>query len=310
MIAFLSTENFPKTVIVVAGPTASGKTTASIELAKHFQTEIISADSRQCYRELRIGVARPSEEELKEVTHHFIASHSIHEEITAAYFENYALQKTKELFEKHAVIVMVGGTGLYIKAFCEGLDKIPEIDRMVRERIVVNYNKNGIEWLKDQLNGKDPLFMERGEMKNPQRMMRALEVVESTGHSILSFRNTDRAPRNFNIVKIAFEISKEQLHWNINYRVDQMIAEGLVEEARQLFPYRHLNALQTVGYTELFDFFEGKISIEKAIEKIKIDTRQYAKRQRTWFRKDKEFKWMEPNARAGKAFSWPAYLNF
>lgn len=285
-------EAFPKTVIVIAGPTASGKTSLAIEAAKHFNTEIISADSRQCYHELNIGVARPSPEQLNEVVHHFIASHSIHENITAAYFEQYALEKCNELFRVHDFIIMVGGTGLYLKAFYDGLDKIPVVDEVTRQRIQGKYQERGIEWLTAELNEKDPLFSERGEMKNPQRMMRALEVVESTGHSILSFRNTVKPPREFNIVKLCIDIPRDLLTRNINARVDQMIANGLAEEARHLLPSRHLNALQTVGYSELFEFFDGKIPFEKAVENIKTNTRQYAKRQMTWFRKDPGFRWI------------------
>jgi tRNA dimethylallyltransferase len=288
------TNQLPKTVIIVAGPTASGKTRLAIEAAKYFKTEIISADSRQCYKELNIGVARPSPAELNEVPHHFIASHSIHEIITAAFFELYALTKCAELFPRHDVIIMAGGTGLYLKAFCDGLDRIPEIDPMIRQRIMVNYEEKGIGWLTDQLNEKDPVFTDRGEMKNPQRMMRALEVVESTGHSILSFRKTARAVRDFNIVKFCIDIPREQLISNINSRIDRMFQMGLLEEVSSLLPYRHLNALQTVGYTEVFEYLENKIPFEKAVEQIRINTRQYAKRQLTWFRKEKDMNWVEP----------------
>jgi tRNA dimethylallyltransferase len=288
------TNQLPKTVIIVAGPTASGKTRLAIEAAKYFKTEIISADSRQCYKELNIGVARPSPAELNEVPHHFIASHSIHENITAAFFEQYALTKCAELFPRHDVIIMAGGTGLYLKAFCDGLDRIPEIDPMIRQRIMVNYEEKGIGWLTDQLNEKDPVFTDRGEMKNPQRMMRALEVVESTGHSILSFRKTARAVRDFNIVKFCIDIPREQLISNINSRIDRMFQMGLLEEVSSLLPYRHLNALQTVGYTEVFEYLENKIPFEKAVEQIRINTRQYAKRQLTWFRKEKDMNWVEP----------------
>ncbi len=283
-----------KTVVIVAGPTAVGKTAVAIKLAKHFSTEIISADSRQCFKELRIGVARPSTEELQEVKHHFIATHSIQEEVTAATFEQYALQKTKELFQQHDVVVMVGGTGLYIKAFCEGLDTIPAIDPVVRKNIISNYEEKGMKWLQQQMQEKDAAFYKAGEIKNPQRMMRALEVMESTGQSILSFRKQDRATRNFNIIKIGLTLPKEELLRNINTRVDKMIATGLVSEVQSLMPYRHLNALQTVGYAEIFDCLDGKCSQEKAIEQIKINTRQYAKRQMTWFKKDDGMKWFSP----------------
>jgi tRNA dimethylallyltransferase len=285
---------FIKTVIVIVGPTAVGKTAVAIQLAKHFNTAIISADSRQCFKELNIGVARPSEEELLQVNQHFIASHSIQQEVTAAAFEQYALQKVQEIFQQHDVAVMVGGTGLYIKAFCEGLDIIPEIDPVVRKNIITAYKENGISWLQEQLKEKDPAFATAGEMQNPQRMMRALEVIESTGQSILSFRKGEKQQRDFNIIKIGLELPKHEVHRNINTRVDLMMEFGLLDEVKKLSPYRHLNALQTVGYTELFDYLDGNLTLKEAVEKIKINTRQYAKRQITWFRKDKEIQWFMP----------------
>ena len=293
-----------KTVIIIAGPTAVGKTTIAIELAKHLQTEIISADSRQCYKELRIGVARPSDEQLSAVPHHFIASHSIKEEVNAITFEQYALEKLGKLFRDHDQVVMVGGTGLYIKAFCEGLDDIPEIDEEVRETIISNYEQKGIDWLQQEIRQKDPDFYSNGEIRNPQRLMRALEVVEATGRSILSYRGKEKIKRNFRIVKIALELPREELIRNINSRVENMIKQGLLSEVKNLLPYKSLNALQTVGYTELFEHLEGKISLAEAIERIKINTRQYAKRQMTWFRKDAEIKWFN----AGKIRMIAEYL--
>lgn len=286
-----------KTVIVIAGPTAVGKTSVAIEVAKHFGTEIISADSRQCYKELNIGVARPSENELKEVHHHFIASHSIHEKITAASFENYALEKTEEIFKKNDVVVMVGGTGLYIKAFCEGMDEIPEVPEEVRAEVTSMYEQNGLEWLQKEVSNLDPRFYEVGEIKNPQRLMRALEVVKATGKSVLEFRKGKLKKRSFNVVKMALQLPKEDLHDNIENRVDKMMEMGLEEEVRSLIPYQHLNALQTVGYKELFDYFKGEMDLPSASALIKQNTRQYAKRQMTWFRKDKEYHWMTPDAK-------------
>lgn len=283
-----------KTVVVVAGPTAVGKTSVAISLAKHFHTEIISADSRQCFEELNIGVARPSIEELEQVPHHFIASHSIHEPVTAASFEKYALEKAEELFQKYDTIIMVGGTGMYIKAFCEGLDNIPETDSATRENIIRNYEEKGLEWLQKEIQQKDPEFYKKGEIQNPHRMMRALEVVQGTGQSILSFRSGEKKQREFNIIKIGLELPKEQLQQHINNRVDAMINSGLAEEVKSLLACRNLNALQTVGYAELFDYFDNKLSLDEAIERIRINTRQYAKRQMTWFKKDKEIKWFHP----------------
>lgn len=284
-----------KTVIIIAGPTAVGKTAVAIRLAKYFETEIISADSRQCFKELSIGVARPSEQELKEVPHHFIASHSVQEELTAATFEQFALQKINELFKVNDIVVMVGGTGLYIKAFCEGLDLIPEIDPAIRQEIVRSYEASGINWLQEQLEKKDPLFSQAGEMQNPQRMMRALEVVESTGQSILSFRKGEKVKRDFNIIKIGLELPKAELHSSIHMRVDNMMEAGLLEEVKRLVHFRNLNALQTVGYAEIFEYIDDNISLQKAMEQIKTHTRQYAKRQLTWFKKDKEFTWFHPS---------------
>jgi tRNA dimethylallyltransferase len=283
-----------KTIVVIAGPTAVGKTTVAIEVAKHFQTEIISADSRQCFKELNIGVARPSEEELQQVKHHFIASHSVKDEINAAVFEQYALEKANELFKQHDVVGMVGGTGLYLKAFCEGLDDIPAVDPAMRENILKSYEEKGLTWLQKELQQKDPEFYKVGEMQNPQRMMRALEVMESTGQSVLHFRKGKKTKRDFHIVKIGLELPKEKLYENINTRVDKMMEAGLVDEVKSLQLFKQLNALQTVGYSEIFNYLEGSISLEKAVEQIKTNTRQYAKRQMTWFRKDEEIKWFTP----------------
>ncbi len=283
-----------KTVIIICGPTAVGKTAVAIALAKHFSTEIISADSRQFFKELNTGVARPSEKELAEVKHHFIASQSIHEEMDAAVYEKIALQKTTELFEKYDALIMVGGTGLYIKAFCEGLDAIPTVDMATREKIKTAYEEKGLSWLQEQVREKDPEFYKIGEIQNPQRMMRALEVVESTGKSILEFRKAKKAIRDFNIIKIGLELPKEELHKNINRRVDDMFEHGLVEEAKVLLPYKNLNALQTVGYKEIFEYLDGRVTDIEAAEEIKKNTRQYAKRQMTWFKKDKEIKWFSP----------------
>ncbi len=283
----------PKTVIIVAGPTGAGKTAVAIELAQHFKTSIISSDSRQCYQELNIGVARPSAEELNAVPHYFIASHSIHEKIDAAVFEQYALQKVNELFNNNDTVIMAGGTGLYIKAFCEGMDEIPEVSEEIRKNIILQYEAKGRDWLQNEVRQKDPAFYKEGEIQNPQRMMRALEVIESTGNSILYFRKGKKVVRDFNIIKIALEIQKDELHRNINTRTDKMVEEGLVDEVKSLLPYKNLNALQTVGYTEIFDYLDNKISLEKAIEQINTNTRHYAKRQMTWFKKDKEIRWID-----------------
>jgi tRNA dimethylallyltransferase len=284
-----------KTCIIVAGPTAVGKTSIALHLAKLFSTTIISSDSRQCYRELNIGVAKPEPEELEAVHHHFINSHSIHESANAADFEKYALKSVEKIFQKSDIAIMVGGTGLYIKAFCEGLDKIPEVPVEIREQIIQDYQTNGIEWLTQMLQQKDALYAAKGNMQNPQRMMRALEIISFTGNSILSYQTHQKEKRDFKIIKIGLELPRPVLYDRINSRVDKMIADGLIQEASTLQPYQHLNALQTVGYSELFDYFNGKISKEKAIEMIKQNTRHYAKRQMTWFKKDEEMTWFLPN---------------
>ena len=285
-----------KTVVVIAGPTAVGKTAVGIEVAKHFRTQIISADSRQCFHELNIGVARPSEEELAQVPHYFIATHSIQQKITAASFEEYALTKAQELFQKHDVLVMVGGTGLYIKAFLEGMDEIPDVPPEVHKEVISSYNEKGLEWLQEEIQKLDPQFWREGETKNPQRMMRALEVVKATGRSILQFRKGEKKKRDFAVIKIALDTPRDLLYRNINHRVDKMMEAGLLEEVIALLPYEKLNALQTVGYREMIQHLKGEISLAQAVDAIKQNTRQYAKRQLTWFRKDKEFTWFDPDA--------------
>ena len=278
-----------KTCIIVSGPTAVGKTSYAIDLALQYHTEIISADSRQCYKELDIGVARPSVAQLAQVKHHFIATHSIFENVNAKTFEEYALGTIDKIFRENDVAIMVGGTGLYIKAFSEGLDEVPAIDVASRNFIAEQYQLHGMQWLQTELEVKDPLFFQEGEMQNPQRMMRALEVVLSTGKSIRHFQQGNTVKRDFSIRHIVMDIPREQLYSNINQRVEDMMAAGLLDEARELYPYKHLNALQTVGYRELFAFFDGDISLEKAIENIKKNTRHYAKRQITWFKKMASF---------------------
>jgi tRNA dimethylallyltransferase len=282
-----------KTCIVIVGPTAVGKTALAVQLAQHFNTTIISADSRQCFKELNIGVAKPTAEELQLVPHYFINSHSINEEVNAASFEQYALHKVNEIFARHDAAVMVGGTGLYIKAFCNGIDEVPAIEPAVREKIIAHYEQNGLEWLQGEVEKNDPVYFAKGEIKNPQRLMRALEVKLSSGKSIIDFQTRQKKQRDFNIIKIGLELPKEQLHKSINRRVDVMMEQGLLAEVQSLLPYKNLNALQTVGYKELFDYFDGNITLANAIERIKINTRQYAKRQMTWFKKDAEIKWMD-----------------
>jgi tRNA dimethylallyltransferase len=281
-----------KTCILICGPTASGKTDIAIDVAKYFNTQIISADSRQCFNELGIGVAKPSLEQLTDVHHYFINSHSITENISAADFEQYALETVAEIFNKNNVAVMVGGTGLYIKAFCEGLDEIAKTDEQIKIDIAKNYVAHGIVWLQEKIKDEDPLYFEKGEIQNPQRMMRALEVMRNTGKSIITHQQKTKKERDFNIIKIGIDISRHILYEKINKRVDKMMAQGLEKEAQVLLPKKNLNALQTVGYRELFDYFENKTTLEKAIELIKQNSRHYAKRQMTWFKKDTEVIWL------------------
>jgi tRNA dimethylallyltransferase len=285
-----------KTAIIIAGPTASGKTRLAIEVAKKLNTEIISADSRQCFKELNIGVARPSPEELHAVPHHFIATHSIHQKVTAATFEDYALAKTKEIFKNSDWIVIVGGTGLYIKAYTEGFDEIPDVPEEIRNEIVEDYYRYGLDWLQQQVQTEDPLYYNKGEIQNPQRLMRALEVKRGTGISVTEFRAGGKKQRDFLLKKFCLEVDKPQLQLNISNRVNNMMQQGLLEEVKELIPFQHLNALQTVGYKELFDYLNGKYELQQAVEKIKTQTSQYAKRQLTWFKKDKEYQWIKPVA--------------
>jgi tRNA dimethylallyltransferase len=285
-----------KTVYIIVGPTAVGKTALAIQLAKHFQTEIISADARQCYKELNIGVARPSEDELNQVPHHFIASHSINDIVNASVFENYALAITEKLFEQKDSIVMVGGTGLYIKAFCEGLDDIPTIDPSIRKSILHSYESNGLIWLQNELAQKDPAYWKQAEQENPHRLMRALEVIEGLGKSILSFQAQQKKQRPFNIVTLGIEMERALLYERINQRVEQMIAAGLEQEVQALLPQFSLNALQTVGYREWLPYFNKEQSLGQLIAAIQQNTRQYAKRQMTWFKKDPSVQWFDASA--------------
>ena len=287
------------TVIIIVGPTAVGKTAFAISLAQHFNTSIISADSRQCYKELSIGVAKPTAMELAAAKHYFIGSHSIHEEVNAGVFEKYALDAAAQIFKTNSTAVMVGGTGLYIKSFCEGIDAMPAISPDLRDRITQDYEKNGLNWLQQQVAAKDPNYWESThEKKNPQRLMRALEIVLSAGVSITSFQTDQKITRPFNILKVGLSMPRELLNERINSRVDAMMQEGLLQEVTSLLPHANSNALQTVGYKEIFAHLRGEISLEQAAMQIKQNTRQYAKRQMTWFKKDTEVNWLELNPKS------------
>ena len=254
-----------KTCIVLVGPTAVGKTAAAIRLAQYFKTEIISADSRQCFHEMKIGVARPSDHELAAVKHHFIDSHNITDDVSAGVFEKFALNCANEIFREHSITVMVGGTGLYVKAFCEGMDNIPSIPTEIRDHLIAQYERSGMQWLQQQVAEKDPLYFDTGEVNNPQRLLRALEVKLGTGKSIRDYQQQSQAARPFNIIMIGLDLPRTALYTRINERVDAMMKDGLLHEVQTLLPYKHLNALNTVGYKELFAYIEGETTLEIAV---------------------------------------------
>tara|TARA_B100000674_G_scaffold315890_1_gene262767 strand:+ start:7076 stop:7969 length:894 start_codon:yes stop_codon:yes gene_type:complete len=283
-----------KTLVVVLGPTAIGKTKLSINLAKHYNTEIVSADSRQFYKELLIGSAPPSKDELMEVQHHFIQHLSVSEDYNVGNFEEDAIQKIEELFKKKDKVILVGGSGLYIDAVCKGFDKMPVISSEMKRNVINIYNEKGIEFLQKEVKLKDPKYYSEVDEKNPQRLMRALEIIYSTNKTFSSFKTKIPKKRNFNIVKVGLQIQRDILYERINNRVEEMISKGLVKEVESLQVYRHKNSLQTVGYKELFDYFDGVTSLTEAIEKIKQNTRRFAKRQITWFKKDKSTTYFLP----------------
>ncbi|RYE36733.1 MAG: tRNA (adenosine(37)-N6)-dimethylallyltransferase MiaA [Sphingobacteriaceae bacterium] len=279
-----------KTLIAVCGPTAAGKTAIAIQLAKKFNTEIISADSRQFYRETEIGTAKPSQIELDSVPHHFINSHSIQDKVSVADFEKSALQKLETLFQQHDVVLMVGGSGLFLQAIYQGLDNLPEISTQEREKWNALYQKFGLNYLQEQLKILDPEYYKQVDLQNPQRIIRALEV-SSNGKPFSSYLTKSKKQRPFKIIKIGINPDRTILYNQINLRVDEMVEKGLVKEALQLQSYQHLNALNTVGYKELFEAFNKNTPVKEAIEKIKQNTRNFAKRQITWFKKDLEIVW-------------------
>lgn len=282
-----------KKLIVIAGPTAVGKTATAIKIAQHFGTEIISADSRQCYREMSIGTAKPDAAELAAVHHYFINSHSITEDLNAGDYEQLALGYCNAIFTKNDYAIVCGGTGLYIKALCEGIDEMPKTDRAIEKKLQDAFNENGIVWLQEVVSSEDPEFYTTAEQQNPARLIRALAFKRSNGSSIVHFRSGNSKQRPFEIIKIGLELPREILYERINQRVDIMMEQGLWEEAINLYPQRALKNLQTVGYSEIFDCLDGNITREKSIELIKQHSRNYAKRQLTWFRKDEAFKWFE-----------------
>ena len=280
-------------LINIVGPTAIGKTALSIKVARHYHTEIISADSRQFFKEMNIGTAVPEQEELKAAPHHFIQHISVENQYSVGNFEKDAIKKLDELFRKNSVVIMVGGSGLYIKAVTEGLDEFPKVDPEIRKNLNKHLKEDGIDWLQQKLFVLDPEYYRNIDVQNPHRLIRALEICIATGKPFSSFLHQDKEKRDFKIIPIGLKADREILYERINKRVDLMIENGLVEEARALYPKRDFNALNTVGYKELFEYFEEKTDLETAISEIKKNTRRFAKRQLTWFRKDSEIQWFE-----------------
>ncbi len=277
-----------KTLLVIAGPTGIGKTAMAISLAQHFGTEILSADSRQFYREMCIGTAVPTEEELESAPHHFIQHKSIQEDYSVGDYERDALERIDMLFQEHDLLIMAGGSGLYIDAVLFGLDSFPQIDPGIRKRLVIDLEKKGLPALQEELRIKDPVYAARVDLQNPHRVIRALEVCRATGKPYSGFLGMKRKKRPFRLIILGLEAPREELYRRIEARVDRMMAGGLLEEAGKLRQYKHLNALQTVGYRELFDYFDGKIELEQAVSEIKKNSRRYAKRQTTWFKRHKD----------------------
>jgi tRNA dimethylallyltransferase len=283
-----------KTLLVVVGPTAVGKTTMAIQLAQHYQTEIISADSRQFYKELKIGVASPETTDLALVKHHFVGHISIHDYYNASLFEMDAISTINRLFKKHNIVVMTGGSGLYIDAVCKGIDMLPDPTPELRQSLKELYNQQGISALQEMLQQLDNIYYQYVDLKNPSRLLRALEICITSGKPYSSFRNQSLQTRPFKIIYVGLYIERAVLNLRIEQRVKKMLASGLLEEVETLFSFRHLNALNTVGYKELFEWKKGHVSFENACENIETNTRRYAKRQMTWFKKNYDIQWFQP----------------
>lgn len=284
-----------KKLIVIVGPTAAGKTALAIRVAKQLNTEIISADSRQIYKELTIGTAKPDEDELRQVPHHFINSHSISEDYDAATFGEEALLKIYSLFETYNYVVVCGGSGLYIKALLEGFDDIPEVPDEIRDQLIEEFENKGMLWLQNRMRELDPEHFKKIDQKNPMRLMRALEVKLATGKSISEFQKQVVKELPFQVVKIGVDVERAKLYERIDARMDDMISKGLFNEAKNLYAYREKNALQTVGYQEIFGFMDGQYDQAEAIRLLKRNSRRYAKRQLTWFKRDEQIKWFKPD---------------
>ena len=284
-----------KRLLVVVGPTGSGKTDLSIRLALHYGAPILSTDSRQVYRGMPIGTAQPSVDQLQAIEHHFIASHDLTDNLNCGEYEVQALARLEELFADHDWVVAVGGSGLYVRALCEGMDDLPQADEPLRRELEHRLAEEGLGALAEELRELDPEYCRTADLNNPARVMRALEVCLQTHMPYSRQRTGERRPRPFEIVKIGIDLPRDVLYDRINRRVDRMLADGLEAEARALYPYRELNALKTVGYREFFDYFDGRIGYDEAVELIKRNSRRYAKRQLTWFRRDSEIRWFAPD---------------
>ncbi|MCK7590824.1 tRNA (adenosine(37)-N6)-dimethylallyltransferase MiaA [Subsaxibacter sp. CAU 1640] len=282
-----------KYLISIVGPTAIGKTALSIKLANHFKTEIISADSRQFFKEMSIGTAAPTSSELSAARHHFIHHKSVKEDYNVGEFERDAIEKLNYLFKEHDVVIMVGGSGLYVDAVVNGLDDFPNIDPNIREFLNLQLETNGLEYLQNKLKELDPISYQNTTIDNPHRVIRALEVSIGTGKPYSSFLNQKKSNRNFNTISIGLDADRQTIYNRINLRVDKMVKEGLLEEVKALLPMRHLNALNTVGYKELFHYLNGECTLEFAVSEIKKNSRRFAKRQLTWFRKNKNILWFD-----------------
>ncbi|MFM7487307.1 MAG: tRNA (adenosine(37)-N6)-dimethylallyltransferase MiaA [Cytophagales bacterium] len=282
-----------KKLVVIVGPTASGKSALAIDLALRWNTEIISADSRQIYKELEIGTAKPSDQELKLVKHHFVNTHSIEEVYNAAQFGMDAEALILHLFLKHDYLIVCGGSGLYLKALLEGFDEMPEVPAEVRDKIVAEYKDKGLGWLQAEVKHKDPNYFETVDIQNPQRLMRALEVFVATGKPFSEWRKKSKKTLPYSLIKVGLDLNRDKLYERIDARMDKMITNGLFEEAAKFYPQKHLNALQTVGYQEIFDFMDGLFDKEEAIRLLKRNSRHYAKRQLTWFKRDAEVHWFQ-----------------
>lgn len=285
----------PNYLIVLCGPTGIGKTGIAVELAKEIHCEIISADSRQLYKEMTIGTATPSTSELNAVPHHFIRSHSIHNYFNASMFETEVLSFLSDYFTRKQIIIMVGGSGLYLDALCNGIDELPSIDQDIRNKWLTLYKKNGLQFLQDKVKTDDLDYYLNVDINNPKRLLKAIEVFEMTGKPYSAFLKKNYRPRPFHIVKIGLNTTRELLYERINRRVDCMIEAGLIEEVQGLYPYKHLTPLNTVGYKELFEYFDGTLTRDEVIRQIKDHSRAYARRQLTWFRRDKTIIWFEPD---------------